>query len=234
MSKNTQFIKGFSIAIIIAGVFAALLIISGDIFSFASGDFTAKLFLICLSFILFSISFVAGLVVAEKPAYKSLGNAAMIVSAIAFLIIIVLIFTGVQDNLSIFKLALILFLLALALGHLSVLYHFNLNNKYAEMSRTLAMIFLSIYTFISIINILNTSRDFPGFLGGDQMTIKLGLAASILSYAATALIPLLNRINFDTISNSGVEEVKPIVDKLENETTQTEPAFPPMDDITSK
>ncbi len=234
MSKNVQFIKGFSIAIIVAGILSALLIISGDTFSFASDGITARLFLICLSFILFSLTFVAGLVVAEKPPYKTLGNAAMIVSGVAFLLIVILIFTGVDDNLGIIKLAIILFIVAFALAHLSVLYHFNLNNKNAIMARTLAMVFLSIYTFISIINVLNSGSGFPGLFGGDQTTLKLGLASTILSYAATALVPLFNRFPKEATPISNVEEIKPVTENYETETVQTAPVFPPMDDITTK
>ncbi|HUM97256.1 MAG TPA: hypothetical protein PK275_05325 [Chitinophagaceae bacterium] len=213
MKNTTSAIRSLIIAIIVAGTIGALTVLAGDSFGMATGDITAKIFLICISFIYFGIPAAIGYVVAEKPIYKGLGNATMIVSSVAFLITLILIFAGINDDASIAKLAASLFIASIALGHISLLHHFTLLNKHAHTARTSATIFISIFSFIVIINIFGTGNGFTSILGNQTM-LKGGVASLVLDLAATLLVPLCNRLPADeqpTLSFSN--ESKPVIDE---------------------
>lgn len=196
MKQSTSVIKNLIVVVIVAGVIGALTVLAGDSFGMVTGDITAKLFLISISFVFFCIPAALGFVVAEKPIYEALGKATMLVAAAAFLITLILIFAGINEDASIAKLAAALFIASIALGHISLLHHFNLRNKHAHTARTSATIFIAIYSFIMIINIFGTGFGFSSILGNQTM-LKGGVASLVLDLAATVLVPLCNRLPAD-------------------------------------
>lgn len=227
MNNNPQTIRGAIIAVIIAGAIGALTVLAGDTFGMATGNITAKLFLISVSFIFFGITAALGFVATEKNEFKGLGNATMIVSAIAFFVMLILIFAGINDNVTIAKLAFSLFIASIALGHISLLHHFNLRNKQAVTARTCATIFISIFSFIVIANIFGTGNGFTSLLGNQTM-MKGGVASLVLDLAATLLVPLCNRLpaeaptEFSFTNKETTDDNKQEQPLAENETTTTE------------
>lgn len=196
MSRNPQFIRGSIIVLLIAGIIGVLTVLAGDSFGVATGDFTGKLFLTCFSLIFFSITAVICMVVTEKPEYKNLGNAGLIVSAIAFFITLILIFGGVGEDPSIAKFAFSLFLASIALAHISLLHYFNIRNRHAHNARMTATIFISIFTGVIII-LLFSSRGLFDSLGDAQTMSKIILGSLVADLAATAMVPLCNRLPAD-------------------------------------
>ena len=89
MKQSTSVIKNLIVVVIVAGVIGALTVLAGDSFGMVTGDITAKLFLISISFVFFCIPAALGFVVAEKPNYEALGKATMLVAAAAFLITLI-------------------------------------------------------------------------------------------------------------------------------------------------
>ena len=162
--NNQQFIKGAIITLIIAAAIAVLTVLAGDSIGRGAGEFTGKLFLACFSLIFFGITTAISMVVTEKPQYKILGNAGMVVSAVAFLLILILIFAGVrsESDLTIAKLAFALFIASIALAHICLLHHFNLQNKYAHFARITATIFISLFSLIIIVNIFESGKLHQG------------------------------------------------------------------------
>jgi len=198
MSNNPQFIRGAIIALIIAGVIGVLTVLAGDSMGRGTGDFTGKLFLVSFSLIFFSITAAISMVVTEKQQYKGLGNAGMIVSMIAFLITLILIFAGVGDGEDpiLAKLAFALFIASIALAHICLLHHFNLRNRHAHNARMTATIFISIFALVIIITVLGSGDGFQMLTGG-QSVMKLGMGSLVADLAATALVPLCNRLPVD-------------------------------------
>jgi uncharacterized membrane protein len=197
MTNNQQFIRGAILTLIIAGVIGILTVLVGDSFGVATGDFTGKLFLTCFSLIFFGITGAISMVVTEKPEYKNLGNAGMIVSVLAFFITLILIFAGIGDeDVTLPKFAASLFLAAIALAHISLLHHFNLRNRHAHNARMTATIFISIFTLVIII-LLFSSRGFFSGMGDIQTLSKVIMGSLVADLAATALVPLCNRLPAD-------------------------------------
>ena len=191
--NNQQFIKGAIITIIIAAILGTLIVMGGDMLGWGEGNFAGKLFLISFSLIFFGLTATISLVVAEKPQYKNMGNAGMIVSAAAFFCVLILIFTGVDNDLTIAKITSALFILSIALAHICLLHHFNLRNKYAHTARLIATIFISLFSLVIIINIFSTGDGLQSLMNG-QSTIKMVMASLIIDLAATLLVPLCNRL----------------------------------------
>lgn len=193
MTKNPQFIKGAIIAVIVAAAIAVLTVLAGDSLGVATGDITGKLFLVSFSFIFFGITAAISMVIAEKPEYINLGNAGMIVSAIAFFVVLLLIFTGVNTDLTFAKLAFALFIASIALAHICLLHHFNLRTRHAFNARMAATIFISIFSFIIIINIFGAGGGYQSLMGAQSM-MKFGIGSLVADLAATLLVPLCNRL----------------------------------------
>ena len=197
-TNNQQFIKGAIITVIIAGAIAALTVLAGDSVGRGAGEITGKLFLVCFSLIFFGITAAISMVLTEKAQYKSLGNAGMIASVIAFFLVLILIFAGVnnENDLTLVKLAFAFFIASIALAHICLLHHFNLQNKYANYARITATIFISVFSLIIIINIFGTGNGLQAMVNG-QSTLKLGFTSLVIDLAATLLVPLCNRLNVE-------------------------------------
>jgi hypothetical protein len=194
MNQNDQpFIKGAIITVIIAAAIGALTVLGGDSLGRGGGEITGKLFLASFSLIFFGITATISMVVTAKPQYKLLGNAGMIVSVIAFFLVLLLIFTGIDNNLTIPKFAFALFIGSIALAHICLLHHFNLQNKYANTARITATIFISLFAMVIIVNVLGAVEGLQALLNG-QSIIKMGTASLIIDLAATLLVPLCNRL----------------------------------------
>ncbi len=192
--NNQQFIKGAIITVIIAAAIGALTVLAGDSFGGGGGEITGKLFLVSFSLIFFGITAAISMVVTEKPQYKNLGKAGMIVSAAAFLLVLILIFAGVGDDITIAKVAFALFIASIALAHICLLHHFNLQNKHAHTARIVATIFISLFSLVIIINIFGTGQGLQSLLVNGQSMAKLGMTSLIVDLAATLLVPLCNRL----------------------------------------
>ena len=188
--NNQQLIKASVIIVIIAGVLGALSIFTGGL-----DASSAKLFCISFILILFGITGTISFVVTGKPQYKALGTAGMVVSAITFLLFFIVILTEVADT-GIFQLGFCLMIASIALAHICLLHHFNLQNKYALYARMTATSAIAIFSLILIVKVF---EPFPSLysLGYNQSALKLLVAALVIDLAATLLVPLCNRLKVE-------------------------------------
>lgn len=191
MNQNNQgLIKASVIVVIIAGILGALSVMTEGI-GLASG----KMFSICLSLIIFGITGAICMVVAEKPAYKTLGTSGMVVSAVGFLLISVMIL-GATGSEGLLKLAFALLISSIALAHICLLHHFTLQNKYAGYARITATIAIAVFALMIIIRVFEPITSFYA-LAYNQSTLKIIVASLIIDLAATLLVPLCNRLEAD-------------------------------------
>lgn len=204
MKQSPQTIKALIIAVIIAAAVSAIGILAVD----GMGKGAGKVFIICLCFILFALFGAAPLVVAEKPAYKTLGIAGMIVPVLGFVLTAVAILGEIGD-VGLMKFIGCLFVLSLGLAQVSLLYHINVQNNYANTARIAATVGIAIFTFLIIIRIFDSFLMYESFLY-DQSTSKITVVAFIVDLAATILVPLCNRL--------------PVIEKIEMDFEQTPPA----------
>ncbi len=189
-SKNPQLVKASVALVIIAGALGALSIMVEGI-----GVVSGKIFLICLSLIIFGITAMISLVVTRKPAYKTLGMAGAIASGLGFLLVFVVILAEVGDE-GIFKLGFVLFILSIALAHISLLHYFNLQNKYAMYARMTATVAISLFSIFIIMRIFEPFAGISSLLYS-QSTLKMLVASFIIDLAATLLVPLCNRLKVE-------------------------------------
>jgi hypothetical protein len=194
--NNQQFIKGIIIAVIIAGAIGALTVLAGDSIGRGAGEITGKLFLASFSLIFFGITATISMVVSAKPPYKNLGNAGMLVSVAAFVFVLFLIFAGIGFDLTLPKFTFSFFIASIALAHICLLHHFNLQNKYAHTARITATVFISIFSLIIIVNIFGAGDGIQSLMNA-QSILKVGTASLIVDLAATLLVPLCNRLKVE-------------------------------------
>lgn len=126
---------------------------------------------------------------------------------------------GVSD-ISMLQLSGALLIASIALAHICLLFHFNLQNKYAHSARTTAIIAISLFAFLFIIRVFDPMMDLYS-LANSQSGSKLLVAALVVDLAATALVPLCNRLEVP----AELFEIPPPA-----ETTTTETTPPPSDD----
>lgn len=191
--NNQQLIKAAIVTVIIAAAIGVITVLGGDSLGRGGGEITGKLFLASFSLIFFGITATISMVVTAKPQYKILGNAGMIVSVVAFFLVLILIFTGIDNDLTIPKFAFALFIASIALAHICLLHHFNLQNKYAYTARIAASIFISLFSMVIIVNILGAVEGLQALMNG-QSILKMGIACLVIDLAATVLVPLCNRL----------------------------------------
>ena len=190
LQNNQQFIKVSIIVVIIAGLLGALAALSSGIM-LANG----KMISICLLLIIYGITATICMVVASKPAYKTMGMTGMIVSGVAFLLKFVMIL-GEIGNEYLLKAAFVLFIASIGLAHICLLHHFNLQNKYALYARMTATAAIAIFSFLFIIRIFEPFISLNSLIY-NQSVLKTILAALIVDLAATLLVPLCNRLKVD-------------------------------------
>ncbi len=219
--NNQQTIKGGIITVIIAGALCVLTILASD--SMGSGG--GKLFSICFSVIFFGITAVISAVAGKHPDYKGLGNAGAIVSGIAALMVVVITLGEPTDKL-IYQLTGSLTIAAIALAHISLLHHFKIQNKYANQARTLATVFISIFSLIIISLIFESGENFEYSLmrAGSETIGKLLASSLVVDLAATLLVPLCNRLDVKdetpTLSFTEESTTPPAADEQNKSTTE--------------
>ncbi len=209
--NNQQLIKASVIIVIIAGILGALSILAGGL-----DAYTAKIFSISFILILFGITATISFVVTSKPEYKTLGTAGMIVSGITFLLFFIVILAEVGDQ-GIFQLAFCLMIASIALAHICLLHHFNLQNKYAHYARITATTAIAIFSLVLIVKVF---EPFPSLysLGYNQTALKLLVAALVIDLAATLLVPLCNQLQVEEpVELTFTSEEEPPVPPVQNE-----------------
>lgn len=208
-SKNQQLVKVSVITVIIAGALGALSVLVEGI-----GMVSGKIFGICLSLIIFGITATISLVITRKPEYKGLGIAGASISGLAFLLFVVVIIGEIADE-GLLKLGFVLFILSIALAHISLLHYFNLQNKYAFYARITASIAISLFSLLLIMRIFEPFMGVSSLIY-NQSTIKMIFASLMIDLAATLLVPLCNRLKVDNPVKFSFTE-KEAETKTENE-----------------
>ena len=188
MKQNQQTIKTSIITIISAGSLGALLVLGG-----VQSAGAAKIFGIALLLIIYSITAVICMVTAEKLKYKSIGTAGIVTSGGGFLLSSIALLSNLGD-VSLLQLSGALLIASIALAHISLLFHFNIRNKYAHYARTTAVAAIAVFAFLFIIRLFDPLSDLY-MLAYSQSGAKLLVAALLVDLSATALVPLCNRLN---------------------------------------
>ncbi len=187
---NPGTIKLMVIAVIVAGILGALTVMAIENF----GNTGIKIFAICLVLIVCGIMATVSLVVGERAEYKTLGAAGMIVSALVFLLTLIVII-GEIENVGFLKFVFSLFILSVGLSHISLLHYFSIQNKYARYARMTATVAISLFSILLITRIFGTFGPYYESLMYSQATYKISLVAFLFDLAATLLVPLCNRLD---------------------------------------
>src|SRR5258708_6908666 len=144
MKQINQSILKISIAIIIIlSSLSAIMILAKSDYK----PISAKLFAVTYSVFLYGITSSICMAVSFREKYRSLGIAGISISAAGFALSLFGIFSNVS-SVTLFKLIFGLTIAAIALAHISFLYYLNMQNKYASTARTVAVVFISIFSFL--------------------------------------------------------------------------------------
>ena len=177
--------------VIIAAVLSSIMIMTSN----DPSPGNAKLLMIAFSFIFFGITGSICWATARKSEHSILGNAGMIISAVAFLYSTILILGEVEST-SMLKMAFCFFIASFALAHISFLFYVNVKNKYASIARIVATLFISFFSLLIISKMFESDSNF--FLMGLSAGIdymRLVFTSLILDLAATLLVPLCNQLD---------------------------------------
>lgn len=212
-SKYPLLVRAAVVTVIIAGVLGALSVLVEGI-----GIVSGKIFAICFSLILFGITATISMVVTRKPLYKGLGIAGALISGLAFLLFGVVILGEIEEE-WLLKLGFVLFILSIALAHISLLHYFNLQNKYAFYARITATVAIAIFSLLLIMRVFEPIISISFIY--NESTLKMLIASFIIDLAATLLVPLCNRLKVNKPVEYNIpEEVS--APKTENEVSGQE------------
>jgi hypothetical protein len=188
MRQNNQKLILISVIIvIIAGLMGALSVVAEGI-----GITSGKIFATSLSILIYGITATICMVVMSKQETYVLGLVGIFVSICGFVLTMVMIIGSVLDEV-LAKMDGVMFVVSVALAHISLLYHFNMQNKYAFYARIAASVFISLFTFLLIFLIFEPFSTMSGWFY-DQSILKIMFACFILDLTATLLVPLCNRL----------------------------------------
>ena len=210
MKQKPQTIKALVIAVIIAGILGSITILAID----SLGVEGIKVLGICLSLIIYGICGAVCMVVSEKPAYKTLGGAGMIIAVFAFVLTAVVIIAEIGDA-GFLQFLSSLFIILLGLSHICLLHHFNLQNKYASYARITATVAIALFTLLSVVRTFDSFLFYESFFY-NQATYKIIFVAFVVDIAATLLVPLCNRLQVPEKAELNFEE-SPSADLSEKE-----------------
>ena len=189
---NQPFLKVLIIGILVIGVAGTAIILGGELYR----DLNAKILYITYSVLIYGITASVCWAVTRKNKYRGLGTTGIIVSVLAALLNVALAIseTGTQDVLQI---AFTFFIVAISMAHICFLFYITIQNKYAEAARTVAVIFISIFSLLAIIKIFNSSNSLY-LAEGMETYARLLMVALTINLTATLLVPLCNRLRPDT------------------------------------
>lgn len=210
MKLSPQIIKALVITVIIAALVSAIGILAVD----GVGIDGAKIFIICICFLLYGLFAAAPLVVAEKTEYRTLGIAGMFIPMLGFVLSAVAILAEIGDT-GLLKFIGALFMLSMGLAQVCLLYHINVQNQYANAARLTATITIALFTLLIIIRIFDSFESYDSFLY-DQSTSKIMVVAFLIDIAATILVPLCNRLQLDEKVELNFDET-PSADQTEKQ-----------------
>lgn len=192
MNSNQQ--QGLKLLIILVaaiGALAAILMLAG-VFDGFSGKFIG----ITFSMLYYGIMGCICHAVIRKKEYYGLGIAGIAVAAAGFLLNLLLILLEKEIFTADFaKVVLALLLVSLALAHISFLFYINIQNKYAALARTIAVIFISLFTFLIVVKLFD-SFDFIYMRRTNEGFARVLIASLITDLTATLLVPLCNQLRF--------------------------------------
>ncbi len=192
MNQNNQSLIKAAIAItIIAGVAGALSAIGGSI-----DPSTGKIYATCFMIIFFGITGTLSMVAGNKPENKLLGLAGIAASIGAFLLFSIMLI-GENGSEILLKIAFILSIAAIALAHISLLFHITIQNKYAGFARIAATVAISLFSLFIIVQVFEPMPSLY-MMGPNQTMIKTITALLLVDLAATLLVPLCNRLHVES------------------------------------
>jgi hypothetical protein len=193
-SSNTIVVKIAALFLVFSGLFLAIMSMA---LGKDPGEFISKFMLICFTGLFYGIFGALCYSIFNKENFKPLSLAGVLICLCGFLFTTIVIIAESQGK-SMFKVLSTFFILSIALAQISMLYKINIINKYAAISRVIAIAAISVFTLIIIVFIFGLENvDFYDLSRGRGFTESLGRGISAilsLDFAFTAATPLLNKI----------------------------------------
>lgn len=212
MNESKQPLLKITIAlVIIAAIAATVMIFLSDGYDMNG----SKIAFTCFSLIFFGITGSICLATTGNPKFGIIGNIGVIISVFAFLLINIIVHGEIEST-ELLKAGFSLFILAIALAHISFLFHINIQNKYASTTRIIAVIFISIFSIQIISKVFGANTTFIFTSTPTAEELKILLSSLVLDLAATVLVPLCNRLS-----------VKPVEPVIITQPTVQSTTYPP-------
>jgi len=204
MEKDQGFLKFYIILVIVMAAIGTLVTLGGGI-SLGS----SKAIAIIILFLVYNITGCICWVTSKRPEYNVLGIIGAVASGLGFVVAFMLIIMG-SSSMSgaegLFKMAFGIFIISIAFAHICLMYYFHVQNKYAHTARTVAVIFISIFSMLFMIKIFSSFEAIMYSPMPEITYARILGAALILDLAATSLVPLCNRLSeppvFEDIYNA--------------------------------
>jgi hypothetical protein len=206
LKTNPIVLKIATFAILLSGVFLALFILTFSIQN-APSEFMAKLLMISASALAYGLLGAMCYSIFNKHSTQQLSIIGVVICALAFVLNTIAILSK-TDSEAFGKTIFTLFIIAFALAQISMLYKINIVNKYAAISRIIAVVSCSILYFMIIIIIWGDwerlDEKFMGIRGVESGRMYLALFCIHLAF--TAATPLLNRFEEGKYEEENIAE----------------------------
>jgi hypothetical protein len=171
--------------------------------------FVTKLIFISFLGILYGLLGAISYSIYNKEQVKVISLIAICVCIVGFLFSVFAIFAETKSQ-GFIKFLISLGILSIGLAQVSLLYKIDIVNKYAFLSRIIAVACISIVTLFLVALVLKSGEDFMYSLRmGDGITETGGrIYTSVLSFdfACTAATPLLNKFNIGKLEKENWED----------------------------
>jgi hypothetical protein len=215
---NPVFLKIATFAILISGIFLAIIIFTINV-SKPPSEFLSKLLGICASALTYGLFGAMCYSIFSKNNTQQFSMIAIGICTLGFIVNSIGILVEVKDE-SFAKSIFTLFIMSIALAQIAMLYKINIVNRYAAISRIIAVVSIAIFSFMVIILIWGNLAELQyKFMGANIAAIKGYLALLCIDIAFTAATPLLNKFE-----EGRYEEENIAADFLKDtETAQTVP-----------
>ncbi len=187
--NNQQPLKVLIGLVILAGLAATIIVLSSDDFN----PWSSKTLAIALSLLFYGITGTVCWAVTRKKEHNILGYAGLAVAGVGFLLNTAGIL-GEFKSTEMLKLTFNLWIASIGLAHISFLFYITVQNRYASIARTVATIFIAIFSLLIISKVFGIDEEFFFLTENYTTYLRLILAAWVLDLTATLLVPLCNQL----------------------------------------
>jgi hypothetical protein len=190
--ENQAGLKAAVITILLSGVVCAIAALT---LNNNPSEFITKILGICLSVLYYGLLGVLCFSICSNIRTMQLGLTGAVICFVGFVLSAVAIIFEIKNE-SFSKMLISFSLISIAMAQISMLYKIRIINKFAAISRIVAVIAVAVFTLMMVVAIMGNLKELQYmFMRSGAQFLRTYLAVLSIDLAATAATPLLNRMH---------------------------------------